>query len=88
MSEQNLNLRIGKRFKDLRSQVGLDQQHICQILCIPRSAISLIESGQRELTLYEFDLLCRLFRISPNEVLGWNRSKAKETVIREMIGGE
>ncbi len=83
MISKKINNRIGKLFKDLRSKVGLDQKHVCQILDIPRSAVSLIESGQRELTVYEFDLICRLLRISPNEVLKWNRSQAKHEVENE-----
>lgn len=76
--ELNLNKRVGKKFKDLRSHVGLDQKHVANLLDIPRSAVSLIESGERHLSVYEFDLLCRLLRVSPNEILGWNRTQAKE----------
>lgn len=76
--QKALNKKIGKKFKDLRAQVGLDQKHICSVLEIPRSAVSMYESGERYLSVYEFDMLCKLLRISPNEVLGWNRTKVKE----------
>ncbi len=80
--ELNLNKRVGKKFKDLRAQVGLDQKHVANLLDIPRSAVSVIESGERHLSVYEFDLLCRLLRVSPNEILGWNRSQVKERVTK------
>lgn len=73
MSE--FDVRLGNKLKKLRDQVGLNQQHISTLLEIPRSALALIESGKRPLSIEEFDLICRIYRISPNEILGWNRTK-------------
>ena len=82
MSDEKLfNTKIGKKFKELRTSVGLDQKHISTILNIPRSAVSLIESGERGLSVYEFDLLCRVLRSPPNDMLGWSRTKAAEVKI-------
>lgn len=78
MSE--LNIRIGKVFKKLRADVGLDQSDVSNMLQIPRTALSLLESGKRDISLSEFDKLCRIYRIAPNDALGWKRTKAKENI--------
>lgn len=68
---------IAANFKALRINVGLNQDLVAKALDIPRTAVVGIESGDREISLKEFDALCRIYRISPNEILGWNRTKAK-----------
>lgn len=73
----DFNKSIGKKMQNLRSAVGLKQSDVAKLLDIPRTAISLLECGERDLSVYEFNMLCKLYRISPNEILGWNRSKAK-----------
>ncbi len=73
-----LSKTIGSIFKKLRNETGLSQEDVSMFLQIPRTAMTLIESGERELSITEFDYLCRIYRIAPNEILGWNRTKAKD----------
>ena len=42
-------IRIGNKLKDAREYLGISQEEAAKIAEIPRSAISLIESGQRKL---------------------------------------
>jgi len=62
---------IGKKLKKLRSSVYMEQEIVAKVLGVPRTAISAIENGQREISVTELMTFCKLFRISPNEILGW-----------------
>lgn len=44
---------IGKLFRTFRIGLDLNQREAAEILEVPRSAISLIESGQRKLAVTE-----------------------------------
>lgn len=50
---------LGNRIKAIRESRGITQQQICDILQIPRSAIALIESGKREVSSLELDLIAK-----------------------------
>jgi transcriptional regulator with XRE-family HTH domain len=47
------NITIGSRIREVRAQRELSQATIAAILNIPRSAVSLLESGKRELMALE-----------------------------------
>jgi DNA-binding XRE family transcriptional regulator len=44
---KNERAALAARLKEAREYVGLSQEEVAQILQIPRSAISLIEKGER-----------------------------------------
>lgn len=61
----------GTRLKRLREKVRLSQEVIARALDIPRSAVTGIEDGSREISAGELITLCRIYRVSPNEILNW-----------------
>lgn len=63
---------LGSRLKRLRNAVHMEQDIVARVLEIPRSAVAAIEQGQRDLTVIEFSHLCKLYRVSPNELLNWS----------------
>lgn len=61
--------RIGAALKALRKEEGITQQEVATTLNIPRSAVSLFESGQRQVSVPEFITLLWLYRIGYNEFI-------------------
>lgn len=55
-------IRIGNKLKDAREYLGISQEEAAKIAEIPRSAISLIESGQRKLDAVELMTLAKLYQ--------------------------
>ena len=53
---------IGSKLREAREYLGLTQQEVAESLGIPRSAISLIELGQRRLETTELKRLAELYR--------------------------
>jgi transcriptional regulator with XRE-family HTH domain len=53
---------IAARLKDAREYLGLSQQEVAAALKLPRSAVSLIESGQRRVDSVELKALARLYQ--------------------------
>jgi len=53
---------IGSRLKEAREYLGLSQEEASNIAKISRSAISLIESGQRKLDSVELCALAKLYQ--------------------------
>jgi transcriptional regulator with XRE-family HTH domain len=53
---------LALRLKEAREYLGLSQQEVAAALNVPRSAISLIESGQRRVDSVELKTLAKLYQ--------------------------
>ena len=53
---------LAARLKEAREYVGLSQEEVAQILQVPRSAISLIEKGERKVDALELKRLARIYQ--------------------------
>lgn len=53
---------IAARLKNAREYLGLSQQEVAAALKVPRTAITMIESGQRRVDSVELKTLARLYQ--------------------------
>lgn len=53
---------LASRLKEAREYLGLSQQDVATKLGVPRSAISLMESGQRKVDSVELKTLAKLYQ--------------------------
>jgi len=60
-SEANERTAFGLRLKEAREYLELSQDEVARELGIPRTAISLMESGQRKVEALELQKLARLY---------------------------
>ena len=61
---------LGARLREARTRAVLTQQEVAESLCISRSAVSLIEKGQRRIDALELQRLSELYGRSVPELLG------------------
>jgi transcriptional regulator with XRE-family HTH domain len=61
-SNENDRILIGTRLKDAREYLQLSQDEVAKILEIPRTAISLMEAGQRKVDAIELKKLSRIYQ--------------------------
>lgn len=61
---------IGKRLKELREQQRLTQEELAQYLNVSRQAISQWENDKVYPDISNIALLCQLYKISSDELLG------------------
>jgi len=54
--------RLGERLKEAREYLELSQDEVAKVLGVPRSAVSLIEGGQRRLDSLELKRLSELYQ--------------------------
>jgi transcriptional regulator with XRE-family HTH domain len=73
------NEQLGARLKLLRKKVKIEQEVIAAVLKIPRTAVSAFEAGSRDISAVELLLLCKVYRITPNEILGWDSRKPSKS---------
>lgn len=78
-------IQIGKIIHALRKQKNISQDQLAKALKIPRSSVSQIENGGRELSLIEFQKVLALFEISFEEFTAHGIS-SKETVSKNKKG--
>lgn len=64
---------LGALLKDAREYRGFSQEDVAKALGIPRSAVSLIESGARRLDILESRKLEALYQCSIEELTGEKR---------------
>jgi transcriptional regulator with XRE-family HTH domain len=53
---------IGARLKEAREYLGLSQQDVATVLNLPRTAVSMMESGQRGVDSLELKALAKLYQ--------------------------
>lgn len=53
---------IAARLKEAREYLGLSQQEVAASLSLPRTAVSMIESGQRRVESLELKALAKLYQ--------------------------
>ncbi|MFA6917511.1 MAG: type II toxin-antitoxin system antitoxin SocA domain-containing protein [Candidatus Gracilibacteria bacterium] len=74
------SLQIGKIINNLRTQKNISQQRLAETLGIPRSSVSQIENGGRELSFIEFQKILSIFEVSFEEFVA-NGKPEKENVL-------
>ena len=75
MSEKEQHL-LGERLRKAREYLHLSQEEVAKYLKIPRSAISLLESGQRKVNALELKALAKLYQLPTSALTG---ESAEET---------
>jgi transcriptional regulator with XRE-family HTH domain len=53
---------LGERLRDAREYLGFSQEEISTYIAVPRSALSLIETGQRKVDALELKRLAELYK--------------------------
>lgn len=69
ISMNDLNRKIGQRIKELRERYGLRQQDLAKMFGLSRPTISLIESGERKISIEELIRISEIFNISVEYLL-------------------
>lgn len=76
---------VGQRLRDVRTHAGLSQAQVAAALDIPRSAVSLIESGERSLASTELAKLAQIFRWSVDDLLFGRADEDSEQIAGEGV---
>jgi Zn-dependent peptidase ImmA (M78 family)/DNA-binding XRE family transcriptional regulator len=66
-------VRYGRDLQEARKNLRLSQTAIARRLEVTRQSISAYESGKRDVSARELQILCNLFRIYPDDLLGFSR---------------
>jgi len=67
-SKSEDRLALGQRLKNARDYRGFSQEDVATCLGIPRSAVSLIEGGERRIDAIELSKIAKLFDCSIDEL--------------------
>lgn len=71
MADERANRKaLGTRLRDARKYCGFSQEDVARYLSVPRSAVSLIESGSRSVTVLELGRLAELYQRSIESLAG------------------
>lgn len=63
---------VSFKLKALRELNNFSQEYIAQKLEISQAAYSKIENGSTQLSLEHLTKLSELYKLTPNDLLGWN----------------
>lgn len=69
-NEEDLDLTVRRRLRDLRTERGLTLQHVAERASIDVSTLSRLESGKRRLALHHLPGLAAALGVSTDELLG------------------
>lgn len=76
---------IGDRIKSLRLNNGYTQSDLGKMIYVSGQSVSKWEKGESSPSIDNIDLLCKVFKISPNELLDY---KAEKTVTSTEYGAD
>lgn len=62
---------IGSRLRDERKFMQMRQEAVAKTLAVTRQVISQMETGERPIRARELAILCNLYRVTPNGILGF-----------------
>lgn len=62
---------IGEALREERKYLRLTQEAVAKRLGVTRQVLSYIETGIRPVRASELALLCNLYRVTPNGILGF-----------------
>lgn len=81
----DMRTQIGPRIKELRSQKGISQQRLAELLGVSRPTISQMESGERKVSAEELDALAEMFNISADSLL--DKEQEPKVILQKATGG-
>ncbi|WP_312470501.1 helix-turn-helix transcriptional regulator [Neobacillus sp.] len=76
-NKEDILKNIGKRIKKFRTEKGLSQKDLAEMLSLGQSIIALYETGEREIKITTLLELTKIFDVSPNDILGYDDSVSK-----------
>lgn len=76
-----MNNEIGQRIRTARERLGMTQELVSDRLEIPRSAVSEIETGRREVSAFELFQLSQLFGEPMEHLLGASAHEPEEELV-------
>lgn len=73
---------LGKRLREEREYRGFSQEDVASHLGVPRSAISLIESGARRVSAEELGRLAKLYQTTMESLTGHGQEASQPESVR------
>lgn len=64
---------IGYRLKNRREALGMKREFVASKMDVSTSIVTKWEKGERNIPINRLVELCSILKISPNELLGWER---------------
>src|ERR1700678_396941 len=78
-------VQLGSNLRAARERRGLSQQDVADSLGLPRTSVTNIESGNREVSTLELSRLASLYRISPGSLLDASTSEDASVVLMRAL---
>lgn len=73
---------LGERIREEREYRGLSQEEVARYLGVPRSAVSLIESGTRRVSAEELSRLAKLYQTTMESLTGQSSEASEPESVR------
>ena len=80
--ERAIQVILSERLKEAREYCGFSQEEVARHLGVPRSAISLIESGSRRVSAEELSRLAKLFQTTMESLAGHDQEASEPDSVR------
>jgi Zn-dependent peptidase ImmA (M78 family)/transcriptional regulator with XRE-family HTH domain len=78
-------VQLGSNLRAARERRGLSQQDVADSLGLPRTSVTKIDSGNREVSTLELSRLASLYRISPGSLLDASTSEDASVVLMRAL---
>ncbi len=82
MANDHTTETLAARLREAREYGGFSQEEVARYLGVSRTAISLIENGQRRVSAVELQLLAQLYQTSMESLTGHDREDAEPEAVR------
>ena len=80
--ERRVQAILSERLKEAREYRGFSQEEVARHLGVPRSAVSLIESGSRRVSASELSRLAQLYQTTMDNLTGHDQKTSEPESVR------
>lgn len=69
MKKHEINIRVGKKIRDIRQSKGLSQEQLAEYAEVHRTYIGMIERAEKNITLVSLEKIARALGVEIGELL-------------------
>lgn len=80
IEELEIMKRLAEKLREARKRIGFSQEYVAKSLGLPRTAVTQIECGNREVSAEELAGFCKLYRLSADYLINTDKVETNQTM--------
>lgn len=71
---------LAEKLREARNKIGFSQDYVAKSIGLPRTSVTQIECGNRDVSADELAGFCKLYRLSADYLIGTDKVETNQTM--------